>query len=82
MIWRYMEAMQADEMTCYFKPQLADIMLYLEYVRELNQQLKRSRALRSDCKKPSYEHYLWYRISSKVVADKTCKSFHEHQVSR
>lgn len=34
--WRYVEVMQADKATYYLKSRLADIMLYLEYVRELD----------------------------------------------
>ncbi|KAJ5288423.1 hypothetical protein N7508_011198 [Penicillium antarcticum] len=39
-IWRYVEAMQAEDDTYYLKARLADIMLDLEYVKKVNRQKK------------------------------------------
>lgn len=35
-IWKYVEAMQTEDETYYLKSRFADIMLYLEYVKEFN----------------------------------------------
>ncbi|KAJ5681421.1 uncharacterized protein N7477_001361 [Penicillium maclennaniae] len=78
-IWRYVEAMQADEGTYYLKSRLADIMLYLEYVGELDRQKEADHPGRTAKIRAAN---IIYRTGSlpKAVADKTRKTFHEHKL--
>ena len=78
-IWRYVEAMQADEAAYYLKSRLADIMLYLEYVRELDRQ-KKSGHPGQTAKTRATNIICGIGALPKVVADKTRKSFHEHKL--
>lgn len=78
-IWKYVEAMQADEATYYLKSRLADIMIYLEYVRELDRQRKAGHPGQT-AKTRATDIICGTGSLPKVVADKTRKSFHEHKL--
>ena len=71
--------MQADEAAYYLKSRLADIMLYLEYVRELDRQ-KKSGHPGQTAKTRATNIICGIGALPKVVADKTRKSFHEHKL--
>ncbi|KAJ5183253.1 hypothetical protein N7492_000869 [Penicillium capsulatum] len=78
-IWRYVEAIHAGEETYYLKTRFADIMLFLEYVKEFNRQRQaghpvqtaKTRATNIICDSDSLP---------KAIANKTRKSFHEHKL--
>lgn len=78
-IWRYVEAIHAGEETYYLKSRFADIMLFLEYVKEFNRQRQaghpvqtaKTRATNIICDSDSLP---------KAIANKTRKSFHEHKL--
>ena len=78
-IWKYVEAMQADEATYYLKSRLADIMIYLEYIRELNRQKKAGHPGQT-AKTRATDIICGTGSLPKVVADKTRRSFHEHKL--
>ena len=78
-IWKYVEAMQADEATYYLKSRLADIMIYLEYVRELNRQKKAGHPGQT-AKTRATDIICGTGSLPKIVADKTRRSFHEHKL--
>lgn len=71
--------MQADEAAYYLKSRLTDIMLYLEYVRELDRQKKAGHPGQT-AKTQAINIICGIGSLLKVVADKTRKSFHEHKL--
>lgn len=78
-IWRYVDAMQAGEETHYLKSRLADIMLYLTYVEELNRQKKAGHPGQT-AKVKATDIICGTASLSKPIAEKTRKSFHEHKL--
>ncbi|KAK9859695.1 hypothetical protein MYU51_013925 [Penicillium brevicompactum] len=78
-IWRYVDAMQAGEETHYLKSRLADIMLYLAYVEELHRQKKAGHPGQT-AKVKATDIICGTASLSKVIAERTRKSFHEHKL--
>ncbi|KAI2751593.1 hypothetical protein DTO006G1_9639 [Penicillium roqueforti] len=78
-IWRYVEAMQAEDETHYLKARLADIMLYLEYVGEFNRQKKAGHPSQT-AKTRATDIICGTGSLPKAKADKTRMSFHEHKL--
>jgi hypothetical protein len=77
-IWRYVEAMQAEDETHYLKARLADVMLYLEYVEEFDRQKKAGHPVQT-AKTRATNIICGTGSLSKAKADKTRMSFHEHK---
>ncbi|KXG51298.1 uncharacterized protein PGRI_095590 [Penicillium griseofulvum] len=78
-IWRYVEAMEAEDETHYLKARLADIMLYLEYVKEFNRQKKAGHPSQT-AKTRATDIICGTGSLPKAKADKTRMSFHEHKL--
>lgn len=79
-IWRYLQAMDAEEETHYLKVRLADVKLYLEYVEEFDRQKQaghppqtaKIRAVDKICGTTGQ--------TVKAQKDKSRLSFHEHKL--
>ncbi|KAJ6112286.1 hypothetical protein N7523_002108 [Penicillium sp. IBT 18751x] len=78
-IWRYVEAMSAEEETYYLKSRLAHIKLYLDYVEELDRQ-REARHPDQTAKIKAIDIICGSGSLPKATATKTRKRFHEHKL--
>lgn len=78
-IWRYVEARNAEDETHYLKARLADIMLYLEYVEEFHRQKKAGHPSQT-AKTQATDIICGTGSLPKAKANKTRMSFHEHKL--
>ncbi|CAG8018849.1 unnamed protein product [Penicillium salamii] len=78
-IWRYVDAMQTGEETHYLKSRLADIMLYLAYIKELRRQKDAGHPPQT-AKVKATDIICGTASLSKAIGERTRKSFHEHKL--
>lgn len=78
-IWRYVDAIQTGEETHYLKSRLADIMLYLAYIKELRRQKDAGHPPQT-AKVKATDIICGTASLSKAIGERTRKSFHEHKL--
>lgn len=79
-IWRYVQAMDAEEETHYLKVRLADIKVYLEYVEEFDRQKQAGHPVQTAKIRAMDKICGTTRQTVKAQKDKNRLSFHEHKL--